>query len=155
MGGAVGCPVGKTSKFRQGFIVKESLMLWPLKQNQAKQNACCLVLSVRDKGHREGPQDWILIPPPTAAISKTQPQGPWAGGTALQGESRVSVHPGSASVCGCAHCRRVSHCTGTSRVRPCLVSVALSERDHCYFYFLMRTQAQRKHPSREQKIVGT
>lgn len=49
------------------------------------------MLSVRDKGHREGPQDWILIPPPTAAISKTQPQGPWAGGTALQGE------PGSPS----------------------------------------------------------
>lgn len=81
-----------------------------------------------------------------AAISQTQPQGLWPGGTALQGESRVSVHPGAASVCDCTHCRCVSHCAGPSRVRPCLVSMALSERDDCYFYFLMRTQGSENTP---------
>lgn len=81
----LGVPVGKTSRFRQGFIVKESLMLWSSKQNQAKQNACRLVLSVRDKGDREGPQDWVLIPPPPAPISETQPQVAGAAGKALWG----------------------------------------------------------------------
>ena len=52
----LGVRVGKTSRFRQGFIVKESLTLGPLKQNQARQNACCLVLSLREKGDGKGPK---------------------------------------------------------------------------------------------------
>ena len=52
----LGVRVGKTSRFRQGFIVKESLTLGTLKQNQARQNACCLVLSLRKKGDGKGPK---------------------------------------------------------------------------------------------------
>lgn len=91
-GGAVGCPIGKTSRFRQGFIVKESLTLWPLKQNQAKQNACCLVLSLREKGdRRKGLETGCCStpPPPPVASLRLQAQAARAGGRALQGESRV------------------------------------------------------------------
>ena len=52
----LGVRVGKTSRFRQGFIVRESLTLGPLKQNQARQNACCLVLSLREKGDGKSPK---------------------------------------------------------------------------------------------------
>lgn len=94
-GSAVGCPIGKTSRFRQGFIVKESLTLWPLKQNQAKQNACCLVLSLREKGDRRKGLETgccsLPPPPPPFPAASLRLQAAWAGGRALQGESRVSA----------------------------------------------------------------
>lgn len=59
----LGVQVGKTSRFRQSFIVKAGPMIRPLKQIPAKQNACCLILSLSEGGCRKGLQDRVLIPP--------------------------------------------------------------------------------------------
>lgn len=85
----LGVWVGKTSRSRQGFIVEDSLTLWPLKQNQARQNAGCLVLSFTEKGGQgRAPR---LGGDPSGLCLRDPASGGWGSERALQAEARVRV----------------------------------------------------------------